>query len=1694
MSGGIHAIKGFDYQATVILDRLFDHFDQHGPTATVRPEGVDDLDLSWIDVGTEYRRHEQIKKPRENNDGELKSDPWTLPDVVRELLPNTIRQLSGNSAEQVWILGDAVAADVSALVRAGARAPTIAVQIFWSAVHGLARNVVLEGLNPEPAIRGQIQRWRIPTDLSGEPSEALSQLAGKFDEFASSAGAGPEFAERYRRSLVKLHRDLPSVLARTRLLGTYGSEQEVVSRVYRRLQQRYSLSRDVVENTLFRNLRGFINDISKQPGRRITLDEFEFELCGVWPRMLPIRDAPLIASDHIARRDLSQHFTTHWTGKAVEAVGISGSGKTTLAAEVVDRLRATEPTRESFYAEVRSETNCRDVLVGVAFHLRRIGAVELFAEAVSNGPGDEEALRRLAQAYSALSRDILILIDLVEGTCNDAFARDLALFIRALSSPVCRVAVLGQESALRELTALERHEQGIVQVDVRGFHFHEFVSLVAYYHPNPDRIILRPIYDRLTADRAAGLFAKLAHSLARAQSVEEMEEIASRPAEETLALAEQRRFARLSESVRSAATRIVSFALPFRRTDAEQVFPDENIGAAIRELLQQGLIRSADAESFEMHETVRAGLESTLAVSLRRSSHESLAKWYRARGLVSAAVLHLEMAGELAEARTLARTAFLGGQQWGALAPYVIRHQLVSAKETVRAFGGSHTTEDQYLLPEILRSLLKPGVIDDLCALLYSQPERYFDDYRWAMALAETILDLEPGRLYELIVFTVERASDSKRRESALDWLLISARRKHGELDSRTLDFFAAQPADIRGQLLGLLMLDPSRTTLQTVFQFLAAEPKWAGTSRSAPGWRSFGLSIADADEAIEFLASMPDASQAAMLAARGPLLGPLASLVWSRRKALREHCVAVIREGSQEAQVLVNGMRILVFLAEPSMGALCESLLARTDAVGAFAALVPALMPVVCDRTKFEARLLDRAIPKQDRLNALYVLASIGADLGTLRRRLQSVESDPATLKNWDLSFMAMCVRMPFPEAIPLLEGALQASDPEVMAILPPALLKVSGLASPAATDLLIRALTHDNPAVRAMSTLGLSQRRSRTALASLIDQYHRESFVPLLPILAVAIVASGPGSVEALRRPRDSIETLLWRCVLANRLRDASAADELVEIATDAARSWQLRRAAIWAAGRLPIKGALERIAATVMIERSPLSIDRSPDFLCHSALSTALSLAAPRLPQIFASGRAGFADFFASLLESSWGESMTQEGLPSGAEAAGWLFDRLQQHGWPAKPEALDLVLNELHVPMLHGSVLRSWRLSGQPDLIEKQLGTVDSVWLGMKCLKERFRAGSRDSELPTRLRGLVDSSHCKGNGLLHRLISEVSGSSASATPGTPMAVAAGEEPEPEFSLSYDDAIRVLLGSRADVKPIAPVRLETVTAEQCERLIRLANPLNDRDPGVETFLPAVRFTSNGHLVAQRRVTYSGESPVALLRPGIAAANIFGIPNAWHQELVTGPLSGSYVSKYLACLGARNDSDQFYSELAAYEDVLIGYLCNFRQVAPVLKYVDARIVPTLSRYVSSGDDEMFEGLCTLALRVKQPEIDEVLAALLHRWSRHFQLTSVGFQEDGNTALWRAFNRLIEHPRFDLIEGWQPRLTEVLSVPMAWYRAENIVQALERSPRSYALIEMRLFKAVNWMHRHRDEIDQLDDAAERWFPEVREF
>jgi hypothetical protein len=380
--------------------------------------------------------------------------------------------------------------------------------------------------------------------------------------------------------------------------------------------------------------------------------------------MMPVRQPPPLDEAHIRRSDLSARFTNGWSGRALEAIGVSGSGKTMLAAEVCDRSRALDHDRHVLYAEVTLGTGLRDVLVGAAFHLRRLGLEQPFAIAVDGMVPNDTALDRMARILSGMPQTVLLVIDLVQGTCNEAFARDLATFVKSLNSGACRVAVLGQESAFRNFSTLDRKLFEVGSMDVRGFNVDEFASLVSMRHPNPDYTLIHSVFRRVTAGRAAGLYAKLARSLADAPSLKSMSELADRPADEILEYAEQQRFARVSNGARPAAEKLLCFALPFEQSEAEEVFPDENVGAAIREFLTLGLLRTTGEDGYEMHETVRAGLEKTVCVGKRRDAHGALATHYARRKDITAEIFHLERAGRLEQAHERARASFLRGERW----------------------------------------------------------------------------------------------------------------------------------------------------------------------------------------------------------------------------------------------------------------------------------------------------------------------------------------------------------------------------------------------------------------------------------------------------------------------------------------------------------------------------------------------------------------------------------------------------------------------------------------------------------------------------------------------------------------------------------------------------------------------------------------------------------------------------------------------------------------------------------------------------------------------------------------------------------------------------------------------------------------------------------------------------------------------
>ena len=274
MSNGIHAIKGFDYQATVILDVILGHFKHHGVTAQVRPEGDDDLDLHWTEGTVPCLQHLQIKKPREDDAGNRKPLPWSLAQVVDEILPNTIAHLEGTSATQVWILGDEIHEDVQSLLKAADTAPSAAAKLYWRTIHLLARDETLRVNKVEASIRAKLLSKKKLANLPPDANEALVALGDQFEALAKLAGTSDALIAQYRQHVARYHGCLPDILARTEIKTVYGSEQEVAKRVNDRLVQHYQQSTTLITYTVFRNLRGIISDISKQAHQKFGLQEF----------------------------------------------------------------------------------------------------------------------------------------------------------------------------------------------------------------------------------------------------------------------------------------------------------------------------------------------------------------------------------------------------------------------------------------------------------------------------------------------------------------------------------------------------------------------------------------------------------------------------------------------------------------------------------------------------------------------------------------------------------------------------------------------------------------------------------------------------------------------------------------------------------------------------------------------------------------------------------------------------------------------------------------------------------------------------------------------------------------------------------------------------------------------------------------------------------------------------------------------------------------------------------------------------------------------------------------------------------------------------------------------------------------------------------------------------------------------------
>jgi hypothetical protein len=309
------------------------------------------------------------------------------------------------------------------------------------------------------------------------------------------------------------------------------------------------------------------------------------------------------------------------------------------------------------------------------------------------------------------------------------------------------------------------------------------------------------------------------------------------------------------------------------------------------------------------------------------------------------------------------------------------------------------------------------------------------------------------------------------------------------------------------------------------------------------------------------------------------------------------------------------------------------------------------------------------------------------------------------------------------------------------------------------------------------------------------------------------------------------------------------------------------------------MPYDAALAKIIPLIMREQTSLTLDKSENLECHATLCSTLLCDIQGLLGVFCRGRHEFVAVFAGIFEECWQQLMSKEGLPAGSDLAGWLFDRLQHYGWPTKADAPDQLLNELHIPILQAALLRSLRIAGCPEQIEALLPGAPHVWFVIKCILERRRAGARDPEFKSRLQGLVAASAFGDVPILQRILNEISVGDVppAAAPPPSKAASKGVTSPAITHLDYDDAVQILSGSGSSLDPASPVVLGSLNREQFERLVKLADPANDRHPSVEKFVPGVSFTPNGHTGSAHRNFTGGRGAGRLDQTGDSGGQPF-------------------------------------------------------------------------------------------------------------------------------------------------------------------------------------------------------------------------
>lgn len=1663
MSGGTSATEGFLYQAIVSLELTLDAFGRQRQGSRVRPEGSDDLEIEQTVADVTRVTHVQIKKPKQDDHGARKREPWTLLPTLDDLLAPSYQRLRGNTDLQTWILGDPLNTASASLLGAGTNAPVAAKQEYTQAIYRLARlrTGMLSRVGKRPPKK--LVRWKPSVCPSG--ILPIDHLCHACDGLKRAFSVDAAIVADLIAEAERVDQALPDILARIDVRGSYGEIDELRARAASRIATHYHISEDVARRTVLNNFRGFLDDVARQRGRWIEHDDLEVELLTVLVHTLPVAEPPDLPPRHLPRPRMIADWR-EGQASATTIVASSGVGKSTAARELFQTLRAADPDAAVLYAELRQDDSLHDLLVGLAFRLRRRGHTHVFT-AATQAEGSEQALiERTADALLAVAEPIQLVIDFVHGRCGERVHVGLAELVRRLRGRGPRIFLFGRDDPLEPLGPTERATLAIRRIDAPGLHTDQFIDLARLYG-HDDAAPLMKLHDVLSGGRHAGVILRDAVALFGLESPAAMLELVESGATDVAEAADRRIFNSLPPPLLDCATHLLCHSLPFTAEDAEHAFGELPVRATIARLREVGLLLAHADGAYEFHEKVRAGLLRESVPDTVHRAHQRLAVLTAHRGPPAAVVYHLEQAGDPEAARTHARNAVFSDGRSG-LVEYARRHRLFSAEFLLTkavpeaphwwsALSLLHDLHDQQTGPALLAMVQASG----------DSP-----NHIWLLAINKAILRIASELFDQLLTYALTQKPQGHYYIHE-ETLLLAAKQVDLQPPPSFDGRFARETAE-KHRLVPYLLLRPTAARVRIFIAYALATG-----STGAPEF------LRSADVCREFIRALPDNSLGRVLMNREFGFGPLAPVMWFARDGLVAAAHVLLRDANASAPDQDRALRVLTYFGDRGVSqyrdrvAPANVLLARVST-----ALVGDTSVLSDERTRFSEATRDPG----DRMVALLVRAM----LGDLDGQGPVVSPDDPDGRQVLVQLLLVSHMLPADLLVRLMPAFLDLGG-RLEIFLPTLCTRLAEVApDPAVTEQLLRILTVDDPGSIVAACHALRLHRSRHALPALRSRLTQQ--LPLVPtsMLLTTLLASHPLPAEI---PAISWPTGLdyWRATFADRLRRADEVPWLIALVQDPSASWQGRRAAVAALGRMCDDDEFADIAIDILAQPMLLSHDDTSAtatthflwWLEHERQHDGLRSTGSR----FLGTRSDFVALFGELYQTGAQPPTCYHLNHIGAQCAGVLYDFVDA-GRRTLPAQLDRLINSLGHGLVQAAAMHCLSRREQTWILEQVALLAHDPWTATRAAFERIRSPSEPaSEWLEFMRNRHFAFDPQANAALRNVLKNAETPRVpSASKPRPTATRAATTPH---SLQHEVGDVVQRIERGELFPARPCVLVGGTTKEFARLVTLLHPGNDRVVRLEPAPPSARMAAyDGKRFTHRGVREHQVSDASdwrkWLRIALIVANDDGHDIPWRPTVER---AHGHVKLLFECLLARGDGGRVATLFDQCEELFGQGIRGKDFLYPLYKILDARIVPRIERYMWIGSVQDLTGLIYLAAHLDVPEVVPALGVLLRRVTECIAPTGVQRSAiDPNDPVFMSLSALLGSRRLPEVPAAPALIGRLCAAVRHTHTAFSLIGAMRRIPSCYINAEMERMHVINFIHMHVDRFTQIDGAADELF------